>query len=73
MTQQQTITLESPTVESSSAAFTAFVIEQIRCAKLRAEITVNQCEMAAAAVSAGLISPEIALLVLHECGVEVSS
>ena len=70
-----TITLNSsasaPTVESSSDAFSMFVLEQIRCARLRAETTANQCEMAAAALSAGIVTPEMALLVLHETRVEL--
>jgi len=65
-------TVEPTTVEPSSG-FAQFVLRQIECAKLRAEITANQCETVLAALSAGLISPEIALLVLHECGIEVSS
>jgi hypothetical protein len=56
-----------------SASFVDFVLAQIRCAKLRAELTVNQCEMAIVALSAGMISPEMAILILTECGVEVSS
>jgi hypothetical protein len=66
-------TVEPTTVEPSSAAFTAFMLKQIRCAKLRAEITANQADMALAALSAGLITPEMAVLVLAECGVEVPS
>jgi hypothetical protein len=62
---------EPTTVEPSSAAFTAFVLRQLRCAELRAELVANQCKRAAAAVSGGLISPEMALLVLHETGVEL--
>ena len=67
-------TSEAPTSAlASSSSFTAFMLEQIRCAKLRAEITANQCEMAAAALSAGIVSPEMALLVLYETDIEVSS
>jgi hypothetical protein len=66
----------SSTTESSnaSAAFTAFVLGQIRLTKLRAELVVNQADMAHAALAGGLISPEMALLVMTECGIdEVSS
>ena len=56
-----------------STAFNDFLLRQLRCAKLRAQITVNQIEMTATALSAGMISPEIAILILAECGVEVSS
>ena len=68
----QTITPEPTTVESSSS-FTAFVVEQLRCAKLRAQITVNQTEMALTALSGGMITAEQAILVLAETGIEVSS
>jgi hypothetical protein len=61
-----------PTVEPSSA-FTAFVLEQIRCAKLRAQMIVNHCEMAITALSAGLITSEAAILILAETDIEVSS
>jgi len=60
-------TVEPTTVEPSSG-FAQFVLRQIECAKLRAEITANQCEMALAALSAGLISPEAAILMLAETG-----
>jgi hypothetical protein len=59
---------EPTTVEPSSAEFTAFVFKQLRCAKLRAEITVNQTEMAMKALNAGILSPEMAILILAECG-----
>jgi hypothetical protein len=60
----------------ASSAFTHFVLRQIGCAKLRAELVANQADMAITALSAGLITPEMALLVLAECGLplgEVSS
>ena len=60
------------TTETSSA-FTQFVLRQIECAKLRAELVVNQADMAIIALSGGLISPEMAILILAECGVEVVS
>jgi hypothetical protein len=74
----QTITSSRPAPAElpalpSSSSFTAFVVEQIGCAKLRAEITVNQCDVAITALNAGLISPEAAILILAETGVEVSS
>jgi hypothetical protein len=62
-----------PITEASSAAFTKFVLRQIECAKLRAALVVNQADMASAALSAGLISPEMAILILAETDVEVSS
>jgi hypothetical protein len=71
-----TIRKPEPTTVESSSAFAHFVLQQIGCAKLRAQITINQIEAAAAALSAGMISPEAALLILHEIGlslVEASS
>ena len=62
-----------PTTVEPSSAVTAFVLEQIRCVKARAEIVANQADMAATALSAGLITPEAAILILAETGVEVSS
>jgi hypothetical protein len=63
---------ERPALPSSSS-FTAFVIEQIGCARLHAELTVNQCDMAITALSAGMITPEMAILILAETGLEISS
>jgi hypothetical protein len=60
------------TTETSSA-FTQFVLRQIECTKLRAELVANQADAASAALAAGLISPEQAILILSECGVEVAS
>jgi len=72
MTSTTTKSSAEPTVEPSSAEFTAFVFKQIRCGKLRAEITANQCEMAAAALSAGIVTAEQAILILAETGLELS-
>jgi hypothetical protein len=58
---------------NASAAFTAFVLGQIRITKLRAELIANQADAAIVALAAGLVSPEQAILILAECGVEVSS
>jgi hypothetical protein len=60
------------TTEASSA-FTQFVLRQIHCTKVRAQLVANQADMALAALSGGLISPEMAILILTECGIEVSS
>ncbi len=57
---------EPTTVPSTS--FADFILGQIRCAALRSKIVANQLEVAATALSAGLIAPETALLVLHETG-----
>jgi len=61
------------TATAPSTAFTDFILRQLRCAALRSKIVTNQLEAAATALSAGMISPEMAILVLAECGVEVSS
>jgi hypothetical protein len=60
------------TTEASSA-FTQFILRQIGCAKLRAELVVNQIEAAETALSGGMISAEQAILILAECRIEVSS
>jgi hypothetical protein len=70
---QAAIKEPEPTTNEPSSAFADFVLKQIGCAKLRAEITVNQTEMALTALSGGLITAEQAILILHETGVEVSS
>jgi hypothetical protein len=63
---------EPMTVEPSSR-FTAFVLQQIGCAKLRAEITVNQCDVAITALNAGMITAEQAILILAECRLEIGA
>jgi hypothetical protein len=73
MNSPDTNTASAEPITEASSAFTQFVLRQIGCAKARAEIVVNQADMALAALSAGLISPEMAIMVLAECGVEVSS
>ena len=70
-TSKSSAALASPT--EASSAFTQLVLRQIECAKLRAELVVNQADMAIIALSGGLISPEMAILILAECGVEVVS
>jgi hypothetical protein len=64
--------LASPT-ETSTSGFTDFILGQLRCAALRSKIVTNQIEVASAALSAGLIAPEIAIIILAETGVELSS
>jgi hypothetical protein len=70
------ISVATEPTTASGAAFTDFILAQIRIAKTRAELTVTQADMAITALSAGLITPEPAILVLAECGLpldEVSS
>jgi hypothetical protein len=74
----QTITSSRPAPAElpalpSSSSFTAFVLQQIGCAKLRAEITVNQCDVAITALNAGTITAEQAILILAECRLEIGA
>jgi hypothetical protein len=67
---------ETASTTEASSAFTQFVLRQIECAKARAQLTVNQADVALVALAGGLISPEQAILILAECGLpldEVSS
>jgi hypothetical protein len=64
------ITVEPTT---PSTAFTDFILAQLNWAALRSKIITNQIETAITALRAGLITPEMALLVLTECGLEISS
>jgi hypothetical protein len=70
-------TLESSATTAStteaSSAFTRFILRQIHCTKVRAQLVASQADMALTALSGGLISPEAAILILHEAGIEVSS
>ena len=63
----------SGTSTTASSTFTAFVLTQLRCAQLKAEIVVNQIEAATAALSAGMITAEQAILILAETSIEVVS
>jgi hypothetical protein len=60
-------------ITSPPSAFVEFLLAQFRCAALRSKLITNQIEAATVALSAGIITPETALLILHETGVEVSS
>jgi hypothetical protein len=62
-----------PATAAPSSAIADFVLQQIHCAALRSRIVTNQLEAATTALNAGLISPEAAILILAETGVEVSS
>jgi hypothetical protein len=67
---------EAPTTVEPSSAFTDFILAHLNCIALRFKIITNEIEATAAALSAGLISPEAALLILAETGLaldEVSS
>jgi hypothetical protein len=66
-------TASAEPITEPSSAFTHYVLRQIECAKVRAELVANQADMALAALSGGLISPEMAILILAETDVEVSS
>jgi len=56
-----------PTTEPSSA-FVSFVLRQLNCARLEALLAANEIATTATALSGGLISAEVALLILHETG-----
>ena len=63
-----------PTTAAPSGGFTDFILHRLHVAALRAKIVANEIETTATALSAGLISPEAAILHLHQFGlVEVSS
>jgi hypothetical protein len=49
-----------------SSAFTAFLLAQLRSAALRSKLVANQIEAATVALSTGVITAEMALLILHE-------
>lgn len=55
-------------IVASSSDFTAFVLRRLRCAELRVQIIGVEIKEIRTALTAGLISPEIAILGLHECG-----
>ena len=65
-------TITEPITEPSSG-FVDFILRRLRVAELRAKAIVNEIEATTVALSGGLISPEMAILILAECGVEVSS
>jgi hypothetical protein len=58
----------TPSVTTSSSAFVDFLLAQFRCAGIRARIIVNEIEAMQAALTAGLIAPEVAVLHVHEVG-----
>jgi hypothetical protein len=73
MNSPETITEATTATTAPNTAFTDFILGQLRCAALRSKIVTNQIEAAATALSVGMITPEAAILILAETGVEVSS
>jgi hypothetical protein len=63
-----TITTTSTPSTSTSNAFTSFVLASMRCARIRAQIVVNEITTAGVALKAGLIDPDTALSMLGEAG-----
>ena len=61
-------TTSAEATTAPSTAFVDFLLQQFRCAALRSKIVTNQIEAATVALSAGMISAEAALLILHETG-----
>ena len=51
-----------------SSGFADFVLGRLRCARVRAQIALNQINAAGAAVRGGLIDGETALAILSEAG-----
>jgi hypothetical protein len=72
MKSDTSITSAEPTT-APSTSFTDFTLAQLNCAALRSRIALNQIEAATVALSAGMVTPEQALLILAECGIEISS
>jgi hypothetical protein len=66
----QTITSELATVEPSSG-FVDFILRRLRVAELQAKIVANEIATTATALSAGMITPEMAILILAETGLEI--
>jgi hypothetical protein len=52
-----------------SSNFSDYVLAEIRCAGLRAQIMVNDIEAMTVALGAGLVNADTALAHLHEVGV----
>jgi hypothetical protein len=63
-----TTTSPLSSVTTSSSAFVDFLLAQFRCAGLRARIIVNEIDTMRAALAAGMIAPEVAVLHVHEIG-----
>jgi hypothetical protein len=59
-------TAKSTTAPSSG--FTDFVLKQLRCVGLRTMLIGDQIDALGVALRGGIISQEMALLGLHECG-----
>ena len=57
-----------PAAVDPSSGFVDFLLAQFRVARLRAQIVSNELETMSVALSAGLVTPETALLHLHEIG-----
>jgi hypothetical protein len=56
-----------------SSGFVDFILHRLRVAELRAKIVANEIATTATALSAGMITPEMAILILAETGLEISS
>ena len=50
------------------AAFEKYVLQQLRCARRRIQLLVNEIDTIGVALRAGAISAEDALLALHQAG-----
>ena len=65
-----TITKPEPAATESPFDFITFLLEQIRCAELRARIAANELRATAVALAGGLIDAPAALAMLGEAGLD---
>jgi hypothetical protein len=65
---QPAIKEPEPTTVEPSSGLTDFILHRPHVTALRAKIVANEIEATATALSAGMISPEAALLHLYESG-----
>lgn len=63
-----TSTASAEPITEPSSGFVDFILHRLRVAELQAKIVANEIEAMATAMSAGMISAELALLHLHEAG-----
>jgi hypothetical protein len=73
MMTQPAIKEPEPTTAAPSSSFTNFILQRLRVAALRAKVFANEVEATETALSAGLITPETAILILAETGLELAS
>ena len=67
-----TITKPEPAATESPFDFITFLLEQIRCAELRARIAANELRSTAVALAGGLIDAPAALAMLDDAGLDIT-